>query len=179
MHIEVTPFVPDREVDLLVDFLTGDEWPYHAGVQEPDAIRRNAADGRYDDEENRTFWILADGERAGLIRLQDLADDTPMFDLRIRGAARGKGLGTAALTWLTDHLFTAFKEVQRIEGTTRQDNRGMRAVFRKAGYVKEAHYRESWPDRDGVLHDTVGYAVLRRDWETGTVTLPDWDDEAR
>ncbi|SDH00397.1 GNAT family N-acetyltransferase [Nonomuraea jiangxiensis] len=176
MRIEFPRYAPG-DTDLLVGFLTGEDWPFHAGTQQADAIRRRAADGLFDDAENRTFWVLADGEHAGLIRLQDLADDTPMFDLRIRHARRGHGLGTAALVWLTRYLFTEFPQVLRIEGTTRQDNRAMRAVFRKSGYAKEAHYRQAWPGHDGTLHDSVGYAILRRDWLTGTVTLPDWDDE--
>lgn len=179
MRIEFSRFSPGRETGLLVSFLTGEEWPFHAGTQDEEAIRRRAADGRYDDEESRTFWVLADGEHAGLIRLQDLTDDTPTFDLRLRRASRGLGLGTAALTWLTGYLFTDLPQVSRIEGTTRQDNRAMRAVFRKSGYVKEAHYREAWPGRDGTPYDSVGYAILRRDWLSGTVTLPDWDDEHR
>ena len=27
------------------------------------------------------------------------------------------------------------------------------------------------------LYDAIGYAILRRGWETGTVPRPDWDDE--
>ncbi|WP_435612076.1 hypothetical protein [Streptomyces sp. bgisy159] len=53
----------------------------------------------------------------------------------------------------------------------------MRRVFRACGYVEEAHYRQAWPTEDGTVCDAVGYAILRRDWRTGTTTLPDWDDE--
>ncbi|WP_258024275.1 hypothetical protein [Streptomyces bambusae] len=52
----------------------------------------------------------------------------------------------------------------------------MRRTFRRCGYVKEAHYRDAWPGADGTVHDAVGYAVLRRDWLSGTVTTPKWDD---
>ncbi|MFI7613862.1 GNAT family N-acetyltransferase [Nonomuraea terrae] len=176
VQIEYRRFSP-ADVEDLVGFLTGEEWPFHAGVQEAAAIRRRVAAGFYDDAENRTFWVLADGERAGLVRLYDLGDDTPMFDLRVRRAWRGRGLGTAALSWLTGHLFTELPGVTRIEGTTRADNRAMRAAFRKNGYAKEAHYRESWPAPDGTCHDAVGYAILRRDWACGSTTLPDWHDE--
>ncbi|MFC5823746.1 GNAT family N-acetyltransferase [Nonomuraea insulae] len=178
MHIEFSRFSPGDDTGALVAFLTGETWPFHAGVQEEAAIRRRAADGLYDDDDSRTFWLLADGERAGLVRLQDLTEDTPMFDLRVRASWRGRGLGKAAVDWLTGYLFTEFPEVMRIEGTTRQDNRAMRAIFLKCGYAKESHYRDAWPSPEGVLYDSVGYAILRRDWVSGTVTLPDWDDEA-
>jgi RimJ/RimL family protein N-acetyltransferase len=53
----------------------------------------------------------------------------------------------------------------------------MRRTFIRCGYVKEAHWRRSWAGRDGTLYDAIGYGILRSDWETGTVTRPDWDDE--
>lgn len=61
-------------------------------------------------------------------------------------------------------------------GTTRADNHAMRRVFTKSGYVKECHYRDAWPAGDRV-YDSVGYAILRRDWETGTTTPVNWADE--
>ncbi|MEV6153028.1 GNAT family protein [Nonomuraea sp. NPDC052129] len=78
---------------------------------------------------------------------------------------------------MTGYLFEEFPKVTRIEGNIRQDNHAMRAVFRKCGYVKEPHYREAWPAPDGSVHDSIGYAILRRDWLSGTVTAPDWEDE--
>ncbi|MDP9863283.1 MULTISPECIES: GNAT family N-acetyltransferase [Streptosporangium] len=176
MHIEFLRFSPD-DVEPLVNFLTEEEWPFHAGTQDRETVKRRAVEGLYDNEETRTFWVLVNGERAGLVKLQDLADDTPMFDLRVRQAWRGRGIGTEAVAWLTDHLFTELPDIMRIEGTTRQDNHAMRAVFRKSGYAKESHYREAWPGPDGIRHDSIGYAILRRDWLSGTVTPPDWEDE--
>ncbi|MCK2214903.1 GNAT family N-acetyltransferase [Actinomadura sp. ATCC 31491] len=176
MRIEFTRFTA-ADAGALADFLTGEDWPYHAGVQDREAVRRRAAAGGYDDAENRTFWIVADGERAGLVRLQDLADDTPMFDLRVRAAHRGRGIGTAAVAWLTRYLFAELPGVRRVEGTTRQDNHAMRAAFRRNGYVKEAHYRRAWPAPDGARHDAVGYAILREDLESGEITPVAWDDE--
>jgi|ERR1035438_1552587 hypothetical protein len=95
-HIGYRRFVP-AETDLLAKFLTTEDWPYH-GDGAPDAaqIRDQAAAGHYDNDQTRTFWIVT-GTEAGLIRLLDLADDTPLFDLRIRAAYRGAGLGTRAL----------------------------------------------------------------------------------
>jgi RimJ/RimL family protein N-acetyltransferase len=170
-------FAP-AEADLLAEFLTTEDWPYHeASATSAAQIRQQAAAGFYDNDQTRTFWIITGGTEAGLIRLLDLGDDTPLFDLRIRAACRGQGLGTRALRWLTRYLFTEFPAIHRIEGTTRQDNHAMRRTFRKCGYVKEAHYRQAWPAPSGKVYDAVGYATLRSDWQTGTITPPEWDDE--
>lgn len=175
-HVEYRRFVP-AEADLLAEFLTTEDWPYH-GTRGRDAahIRQDATAGRYDNDQVRTFWIVTETE-VGLIRLFDLADDTPLFDLRIRAAYRGTGLGALALRWLTRYLFTEFPGIRRIEGHTRQDNHAMRRTFRRCGYVKEAHHRQAWPAPDGTIYDAVSYAILRTDWQAGTITPPDWDDE--
>ncbi|MFJ8160262.1 GNAT family N-acetyltransferase [Streptomyces sp. NPDC096136] len=157
----------------LVDFLSGDTWPFHvADVVCRAQARQWVEDGRYGGPDNRAFWITRAGERAGLVRLTDLRDDTPLFDLRIRSQHRGRGLGGQALAWLTRNVFTEFPGVRRIEGNT-----AMRRALRRSGYVKEAHYRDAWPAADGRARDAVGYAVLRRHWLSGTTTVPDWDDE--
>ncbi|MDX8037615.1 GNAT family N-acetyltransferase [Lentzea sp. BCCO 10_0856] len=163
------------EAAALADFLAGEPWPFHAAetVQREDVLGR-VAEGYYDDE---TYWIEIGGERAGIVRLFDLEDETPMFDLRISARHRGKGLGRAAVQWLTDRLFGEYPHVERIEGTTRQDNAAMRRVFGRCGYVKEAHYRRAWPDASGHRHDSVGYAIIRRDWQTGETTVPDFHDD--
>lgn len=175
--IDYRRFVP-AEADLLAEFLTAGDWPYHSpGGRDAAQIRLEAAAGRFDDGQTRTFWIVAAGAEAGLIRLLDLADDTPMFDLRIRAACRGMGLGTCAVRWLTGYLFTELPGIRRVEGTTRHDNYAMRRVFRRCGYVQEARYRQAWPGADGEIYDAVGYAILRTDWQAGTVTPAVWDDE--
>ena len=155
------------DADVLAEFLTGEDWLFFAGGSGPgaDRIREQVAAGDYDNDRTRAFWIVTDtGTEAGLIRLFDLGDNTPLFDLRVRAAYRGAGLGTAALRWLTDYLFTEFPDIDRIEGTTRQDNRAMRRTFIRCGYVKEAHWRRSWAGRDGTLYDAIGYGILRSDW---------------
>lgn len=168
MRIEYVAYeVGDAES--LVELLVGNGWPFHSGppLDRENALQR-AADANGDESEGH--WIVLDGERVGFVRLFDLDDDTPLFDLRLAETARGRGIGGHAVTWLNRHLFTGRPHVTRIEATTRVDNHAMRAVLRRCGYVKEAHYRDGWPDADGTVHDAVGYAVLRRDWLTGTVT---------
>lgn len=163
--------------DELVAFLTSHDWPFHAGGR-PDAtlVLDRVQSGYYDGDDVDTYWAMRDGERVGLVRLEDLDDDTPLFDVRIRSEDRGHGLGTQVVTWATGHLFTTCAHVRRVEATTRQDNVAMRHVLTRCGYVKEAHYRCAWPAPDGTVRDTVGYAILRTDWETGTTTPVQWDD---
>jgi RimJ/RimL family protein N-acetyltransferase len=77
--------------------------------------------------------------------------------------------------WLAGEVFGGWPGVRRIEAQTRRDNLAMRAVLGRCGYVQEAVYRRAWPDRDGMYHDGIGYALLREDWELGTTTPVDWD----
>jgi len=169
-----------RRVDAVAfaAFLAGEVWPFHSGGPvDAKAVARQVADGEYDCASVRTHWILVDGQQCGFVRAFDLDDGTPLFDLRIASAYRGRGIGTAALGWLIAYLFDLLLDINRIEGTTRADNAAMRAVFRANAFAKEAHYRQAWPDPDGVLHDTVGYGILRQDWLSRTVTPVHWDDE--
>jgi RimJ/RimL family protein N-acetyltransferase len=85
-----------------------------------------------------------------------------------------KGLESRPWSWLVGHIFETMPEIQRIEGYTRVDNLPMRQVFRQCGFVKEAHFRKGWFDDQ---HDKVGYAILREDWETKTITPVNWNDE--
>jgi RimJ/RimL family protein N-acetyltransferase len=167
-----------QDASAMVDFLTQSDWPFHGSIAEQATdILQRIADGRYDGQSIRTFWIVQNREHVGVVRLFDLDDETPMFDLRIAAARRGQGLGRQGLAWLTGYIFERYSEVSRIEGTTRQDNAAMRRIFRGCGYAKEAHYRDAWPDAGGGHHDAVGYAILRRDWASGSVTAPNWNDE--
>ncbi len=153
-------FSPVTDLDELVGFLTAEDWPFHLNP------KPNPSEVRLSDE---TYWITENGAKLGLVRLLDLEDiddgGSPLFDLRVTAGARGRGVGEAAVRWLTTHIFTNYA-TNRIEGTTREDNHAMRRVFDKTGYVQEAHYREAWPAQDRV-YDSVGYAILRRDWVTG------------
>lgn len=166
------------ETEPLIRFLTSENWPFH-GTSELDreTVGGWIVEDRFESAENRTFWIVAGGATAGLLRLMDLGDQTPLFDLRLRAEDRGRGIGTLAVTWLTRYVFEEFPDARRIEAHTRQDNLAMRRVLRRCGYVKEAHYRDGWPSSGGAVHDAVGYAVLRRDWTSGEVTVPQWNDE--
>jgi RimJ/RimL family protein N-acetyltransferase len=175
--IVVRQFDPE-EGETLIQWLASDRWPFHRDAQ-PDPVRLAARmrEGFFASADTRTFWILdAAGERVGLIRIMDFTDEVPVFDLRIRTAHRRRGFGTQALRWLAAYLFDQPDKI-RIEGHTRQDNRGMRRLFRRCGWVKEAHFRRVWPTADGDRRDSIGYGLLKSDWEQGTVTPVEWDDE--
>jgi RimJ/RimL family protein N-acetyltransferase len=166
------PQIRRAERDVLLRFLTAEEWPFHVRPKlAPDDVRDRFEKGEFTD----AFWIVDDGAKTGLVRLMELDDGAPQFDLRIAAAARGRGLGEATVRWLTEHVFTNYA-TNRIEATTRDDNHAMRRVLTKTGYVKEAHYRDAWPAAGGP-HDSIGYAILRRDWQTGTTTPVNWADE--
>lgn len=159
-----------EEGDDVVGFLSGEEWPFHVRV----TVDGAAARARFDaGDYTHAFWVSDDGVRLGIVRLMDLDDGAPLFDLRVRAVGRGRGVGTSAVRWLTSYVFSNFA-TNRIEGTTRQDNRAMRRVFDKCGWVKEAHYRDAWPG-NGRFYDSIGYAILRRDWERGATTPVEWD----
>ena len=146
-------------------FLTTHEWPYH-GV--PRLTTDQAAEVAVAGDDVTSFWIRADGERIGLIRafdLDDLDDGSPLFDLRIAEGHRGRGVGRAAVTWLSTHLFTTYPELHRIEATTRHDNVAMQSVLAHCGYRLEGRLLETWKGIDGTWFDTFTFAILRREWE--------------
>lgn len=162
----------------LVDFLTRNVFPFHV-VPRPTAADVEAAleRGAYRDEDHDTFWVEhAELGRIGTLRLEDLTDDAPLLDLRLDGSVRGRGLGVPVLRAATDLVFTTLPRVRRFEGQTREDNVAMRKTFLRCGWVKEAHYREGWPVEGGEPLASVAYAILRRDWETGTTTTFVWED---
>jgi len=166
MDLTFQSFLPS-ELSLLIDWLTSETWSYHSHSQlNSEDVKEAFKKGMYNSDSCKTFWIiLNNNKRVGLIRLSDLQDDTPVFDLRILGTYRSKGIGERAINWLTNYIFTTWPDKRRIEGYTRQDNLAMRRVFQKCGYVKEACHRKAWPSRDGKYFDAVGYGILKEDWE--------------
>lgn len=169
-----------RDHDELVEFMTGNEFPFH-GNRRPTRESTEAAigEGAYRDVDNDSFWIdHIDLGRIGFFRLEDLSEDTPVFDLRLQSSFRNRGLGVEVLHAAARYVFTALPNVSRFEGQTREDNIAMRRTFLHCGWVKEAHYREAWPVEGGPPVASVAYAILRRDWETGRTTTLLWEDLA-
>ena len=175
--ISLTPIEFPADTEALVAFLTGNTFPFHVAATINDAgARQRISAGRFSGPDNAAFWVMhADLGRVGIAVLEDVADESVMFDLRLGSQHRGHGLGTPTLRALADQLFTAFPNARRFEGQTRQDNHAMRRTFEKAGFVKEAHYRQGWPASGGSFVDSIGYGLLRSDWEAGISTTVDWN----
>lgn len=166
-----------NEAEKLVSFLTAESWDHHGESHlTEDKIQEQLKEGFYTGHGTETFWVLShDGDACGLLRIFDLEDGTPLFDLRLSASVRGKGYGKTCVEWLTDYIFLNYPDKNRIEAYTRVDNAAMRRVLAFCGYVKEAHHREAWPS-NGILYDAAGYGVLRKDWESKTLTPVKWEE---
>jgi hypothetical protein len=66
---------------------------------------------------------------------------------------------------MTDHLFSTYPELNRIEATTRHDNAAMQRVFERCRYRLEVRMLDAWTNADDTRSDTVTYAILRREWQ--------------
>jgi RimJ/RimL family protein N-acetyltransferase len=153
---------PD-EIDRAVTFLSENSWPHHGRAR---LSRTDAAEVPLKGDGVATFWVRAGAHEVGLVRLLDLddiPDGSPLFDLRIAEAHRGRGVGRRAVTWLTDHLFTTYPDLHRIEATTRADNAAMQAVLAHCRYRLEGRFVEAWMDEDGARSDALSFAILRRE----------------
>lgn len=162
----------------LVGFMTRNVFPFHVRSRPQAVDIEDLIDkGAYRGEDDDSFWVdHAELGRVGFLRLEDLSDGDPMFDLRLDAPFRGRGLGVDVLRAVADHVFGTMPGVTRLEGQTREDNIAMRRTFVRSGWVKEAHYREAWPVDAGAPLASVAYSILRRDWATGTRTELVWDD---
>lgn len=179
MSITFTRIDPDgADREALITFMTSHVFPFHM-VTRPsrERVEELIADGAFRDDDNDSYWIdhAAHG-RVGFFRFEDLSEHAPLFDLRLAEGVRGQGLAAQVLQAVTERVFTTMPDVTRFEGQTREDNIAMRKTFLSCGWVKEAHYREGWPVEGAQPLASVAYAILRRDWETGSTTPVPWDD---
>lgn len=165
---------PDQR-DALIAFIAADSYPFN-GVPAP--TEKDVASWIDKGIYTETFWIVLGGTtRVGVMQYQDASAIHAEIHIRLHAPYRGRAIGTQAVGWLTDYLFQTFLAKHRVEGWTRADNIAMRRVFRACGYIKEAHLRLDFPAGDGTYWDKIGYAILRDDWRTQTITPVKWHDE--
>lgn len=177
ISVELSVVEFKNEVDALIGFLTSDTWEFYGTPNpKPERIRTSYENQYYTGDDRKTFWIISEqNTKMGIIRIYDLQDGTPMFDIRILSKYKGKGIGTTAVNWLVNYIFTNYSK-ERIEANTRQDNYAMRCVFHKCGFVKEAYHRRAWENNDGTIYDAIGYGITKEDWKSGKTTPIDWND---
>lgn len=162
----------------LIDFFTSNNFPFHVRPEQWTVakVEELIESGAFRSDDNESFWLRHEELGVlGCVRLEDLADDTPVFDLRLATEFRGRGLGAACLQAVTDHVFMTM-DVDRFEGHTRDDNIAMRSIFTRAGWSKEAHYRRAWPVSGHTPRDSVAYAILREEWKSEASVDVHWHD---
>ncbi len=166
MQLRFDPFAP-ADVSLLARFLATSDWPFHHEIKvDENWVRARVETGHFFGGAAKSFWVRDAGDTPiAFGRVFDLGDMTPLVDLRVAEAARGRGVGTLALRGLTAWLFSEHAEAERLGGYTRHDNLAMRRVFEKCGFVQEAHHRRAWRVAGAEPVDCVGYAILRAEAE--------------
>jgi RimJ/RimL family protein N-acetyltransferase len=78
---------------------------------------------------------------------------------------RGRGLGTDAIRLITRYLFE-HEDADRVQASTWVENRAMRRVFEKLGFVQEGILRSYMPSERG-RDDYVIYAITKADGGEG------------
>jgi RimJ/RimL family protein N-acetyltransferase len=165
MELRFEPFEA-AEAGLLARFLSASAWPYHHETHVADSwVRGRIESGHFFGTDSKSFWVRDSAEAVAFARVFDLADVTPLIDLRVASEARGRGVGTLALRGLTAWLFSEYPEGERLGGYTRHDNLAMRRVFEKCGFIQEAQHRRAWRVQGAEPVDCVGYAILRSEAE--------------
>jgi RimJ/RimL family protein N-acetyltransferase len=168
----------ERDLPALRELVTSETWPHRIRPEMTEAdLREEIAHGHYVAGRSLAFLIEVDGVVAGAVAAHELGagHDDPQLDFRVRERLRGRGIGGAALAHITREVFTRFPDVLRIEAETRRDNHAMRRVLERGGYVREAVRRQAWPTPGGERFDSIGYAILRGDWDSGATTPVAWD----
>ncbi len=168
-----------EEQEQLIHFMTTNSWPFH-GNSHPGRglIEKAIEEGGYESDEVKTFWVENDElDKVGIVKIHDLQDEIPLFDLRIADMSRGNGYGPKALRLVAEYVFGLHGKKIRLEGHTRQDNLAMRKTFERAGFVKEAHLRNAWfSPKENSYYDAVTYGITREDFDAGTTTPVVWED---
>lgn len=158
----------------LEKWLCSDTWDYFGKSK---LTPEDFNESMFFNEKTKCFWVIGeDRTKVGLIKIFDLNDPTPLFDIRLKTEFRSMGFGEKAVKWIVDYIFTTFKDKIRIEAFTREDNLAMRKILIKCGFAKEAHHRKAWNSDSGILFDAVGYGILKDDWQNKKLTPVNWKD---
>ena len=159
-----------NELNEMISFMTSNFWEYHTDPNvSQEQIVHSVNKGWYN-ENRETFWIELSNKKIGLIIIHDISDTIPLFDIRLDSRYRGLGYGSEAIKWMVDYIFNLQDSKIRIEAYTRSDNYAMRKTLSNCNFVKEGYLRSAWENKDGTIHDSICYSVIKTDWERGIVT---------
>jgi len=114
------------------------------------------------------FAIEAEGRLVGEVQARQPVNGLPpgVFELGVElfeQPDRRRGLGSAALTGITRHLF-AEEHAHRVQLTTDVDNAAMRRTAERLGFVFEGVLRSFMPTAEGP-RDYAMYAITKHDLE--------------
>jgi len=115
------------------------------------------------------FTILADGAAVGRMVAFDENPRNRSVEIGyyLQQAARGRGIGQAALALFCGILFTwPGRELHKLYATTSADNLGSIAVLERNGFQCDGRLREHYLIA-GAWSDQLFYSLLRREWEAG------------
>jgi aminoglycoside 6'-N-acetyltransferase len=171
--VTVRPFVAE-EFDLLWAEETRDRGDFDvpwssADDTARDRVRARVRDsGTWRDERVLDLVVEIDGAVVGDVQARrDLTYAPPgHYDLGIGlfAVARGRGVGTTAISLLTRFLFDE-EQALRVSLSTDVDNIAMRRAAEKAGFVFEGVLRGFWAVPKGTPRDYALYARTRADHE--------------
>ncbi len=168
-HVILRPF-RHGEFETLWAEETADRGEFQATVPNDEAYRARLR-ARVDASGAWTRAELLLAIEAGSVLAGDVQarrDDETMppglFDVGIGvfRDCRGRGLGTEALSLLTDYLFVE-ELAHRVQLSTDVDNVAMRRAAEKAGYTFEGVLRSYWPLAGAAARDHAMYARIRDD----------------
>ncbi len=165
MHIR-----PFKKEDLLKihNLLLSNTWEFFTKptLSKSDLISRN--EYYFSSISNETIVLVDDEEDVkGFIRffdIENVEDASTLFDVYVDLGYRGKGFGTLLVIEGIKYIYEKYKNIRRIEATTRFDNLTMQKVLEKCGFRKEAQYRKAWKIDSESFVDTFGYGLLREEF---------------
>lgn len=157
------------DIPALHQLLTSNRWEYFLdSVIDKQGL--DLRDEKYFASDTTQTLVCVDskGSLVGFIRFFDIKNsdiDSPLFIVNVDEGARGKGVGTELVSRGVRYVFDTYDKIRRIEATTRVDNKAMQKVFESTGFRHEATYRKVWRIKEGKYVDSLGYAILREEFE--------------
>ena len=97
-----------------MQFMMSNEFPFHVNARPSRTdLERKTSEGAFGGPDHASFWVQSESEgRVGLVILEDLLDDAPLFDLRLSANARGRGLGAPILQALTADVIKRWQPIR-------------------------------------------------------------------